>query len=84
MGYNRPTKEMKKSIFILAALFAATFANAQITLLCSFNGYVNISMNGAIGRNSHNPCYGHLEAPYFYESYNDNNIDGLIVTRWRN
>lgn len=28
---------MKKSIFILAALFAATFANAQITLLHTFN-----------------------------------------------
>lgn len=29
---------MKKSIFILAALFAATFANAQITLEHTFNG----------------------------------------------
>lgn len=31
---------MKKSIFILAALFAATFANAQITLLHTFNSDV--------------------------------------------
>lgn len=32
MGYNRPTKKMKKFTFIFVALFAATFANAQITL----------------------------------------------------
>lgn len=31
---------MKKSIFILAALFAATFANAQITLEHTFNTFV--------------------------------------------
>lgn len=32
---------MKKSIFILAALFAATFANAQITFERSFDNEVN-------------------------------------------
>lgn len=31
---------MKKSIFILAALFAATFANAQITLERTFNSWL--------------------------------------------
>lgn len=33
---------MKKSIFVLAALFAATFANAQITLLHTFEGEVTL------------------------------------------
>lgn len=33
---------MKKSIFILAALFATTFANAQITLEHTFDGLVSI------------------------------------------
>lgn len=33
---------MKKSIFVLAALFAATFANAQITLLHTFDGQVTL------------------------------------------
>lgn len=33
---------MKKSIFILAALFAATFANAQITLEHTFNGTLRV------------------------------------------
>lgn len=32
MGYKRAINKMKKFTFILAALFAATFANAQITL----------------------------------------------------
>ena len=33
---------MKKSIFILTALFAATFANAQITLEATFNGQIPV------------------------------------------
>ena len=32
---------MKKSVFVLAALFAATFANAQITLEHTFSGSIN-------------------------------------------
>lgn len=36
---------MKKSIFILAALFAATFANAQITLERTFNGILYLNDN---------------------------------------
>ena len=65
---------MKKSIFILAALLAATVANAQITLLHSFDGGINISINNNdFGRAEY------IEAPYFFESDQDNNNDGLIL-----
>ena len=42
---------MKKSIFVLAALLAATFANAQITLEHTFNSWVycpNMHYSGAV------------------------------------
>ena len=71
---------MKKSIFMLVALFAATFANAQITLLRSFEGGINISINGSeFGSSYSKPSYEYMEAPYFYESDQDSNNDGLIV-----
>ena len=53
---------MKKSIFILAALFAATFANAQITLLHTFESWATISVN------PYADMYGYdIGAPYFYD-----------------
>lgn len=52
---------MKKSIFILAALLAATFANAQINLLHTFDGYISISMN------IYGDQYNYIETSYFYE-----------------
>ena len=71
---------MKKSIFILAALLAATFADAQITLLHSFDGGINISVNGSdYGSSFSKPSYEYIEAPYFYESDQDSNNDGLIL-----
>ncbi len=57
---------MKKSIFILAALFVDTFANAQITLLHTFDdggGFVTANINFG---NTYAPDYGYIEAPYFY------------------
>lgn len=51
---------MKKSIFILAALFVSTLAYAQITLEHTFEGWVNISAN-AFGDNYH-----FIQSPYYY------------------
>ena len=39
---------MKKSIFMLAAMIAATFANAQITLLHTFENQINFGWGIAI------------------------------------
>ncbi len=65
---------MKKSIFILTALFAATFANAQITLLHIFESNVSVTVN------PYASIYGYnIEAPYFYESDQDSNNEGLIL-----
>lgn len=53
---------MKKSIFVIAALFAATFANAQITLLHTFESWATISVN------PYADMYGYdIGAPYFYD-----------------
>jgi hypothetical protein len=52
---------MKKSIFILLALFAATFANAQITLEHTFEGQLWATTR------YHSDVYGdNSDAPYFY------------------
>lgn len=65
---------MKKSIFMLAAMIAATFANAQITLLHIFESNVSVTVN------PYASIYGYnIEAPYFYESDQDSNNEGLIL-----
>ncbi len=53
---------MRKSIFVLAALFAATVANAQIILLNTFENWVSVSANpyGDVYDSS-------IQSPYFYE-----------------
>ena len=55
---------MKKSIFILAALFAATFANAQITLEHTFEGGSLLvhTDGGGFSEDQSN----RIQAPYFY------------------
>lgn len=55
-----PTKEMKKSIFIFAALFAATFVNAQITLEHTFNSDVYPRTYTTSGFTSAQYVYGDL------------------------
>ena len=66
---------MKKSIFVLAASFAATFANAQITLLHTFESWATISVN------PYADFYGYdLEAPYFYDLTISNGIVTLYNT----
>lgn len=53
---------MRKSIFVLAALFAATVANAQIILLHTFESWATMSTN------PYADVYGNpLESPYLYE-----------------
>jgi hypothetical protein len=75
---------MKKSILILAALFAATFANAQITLLHTFEswGYVFVTANNTDFERSNFPQYGYIESPYFYgiEKQDDNYFVNLYNT----
>ena len=51
---------MKKFTFILAALFAATFANAQITLEKTLEGFYTLSANLA------GDLYHYEQSPYFY------------------
>lgn len=51
---------MKKSIFIFAALFATTFANAQITLEHTFDGWFTISAD------MYGDLYNYVQSPYFY------------------
>ena len=51
---------MKKSIFVLAALWAATFANAQITLEATLDGFYTISANYA------GDLYHYEQSPYIY------------------
>ena len=52
---------MKKTIFILAALFAATFANAQITLERTFTNGITLS---AVYQDNNFAVYGDLLAIY--------------------
>ena len=59
---------MKKSIFILAALFAASFANAQITLEHTFDGQV-----WATTRYHADVYCDNNDAPYFY-SYDNQQL----------
>ena len=55
---------MRKTIFIIAALFAATFANAQITLERTFEGgNLQVCTNG--GNHSWNETTEY-QAPYFF------------------
>lgn len=51
---------MRKSIFIIAALFAATFANAQITLKKTLDGWYSVSAD------PYGDMYNYVQAPYFY------------------
>lgn len=51
---------MKKSIFILAALFAAMFVNAQITLEATLDGFYTISANYT------GDIYHYEQSPYIY------------------
>ena len=65
---------MKKSIFILAAMFAATFANAQITLLHTFESWATISVN------PYADMYGYdIVAPYFYEMSIPKEANGVVT-----
>ena len=61
---------MKKSIFILAALFAATSVNAQITLEQTLNGYFTIHSGGTVS-NGYGSTYHDLNTdidfPFYYE-----------------
>ena len=60
---------MKKSIFIFAALFAATFASAQITLEHTFDGLVWATTR------YHSDVYGdNSDAPYLY-SYDNQQLN---------
>jgi hypothetical protein len=60
---------MKKSIFVIAALFAATFANAQITLLHVWEGQASVTVN------PYASLYGYdFEAPYLYDMQATNGI----------
>ena len=52
---------MKKSIFILATLFAATAAYAQITLEKTLDGFYTISANYDEGIFDH-----YVQSQYFY------------------
>ena len=54
---------MKKSIFILATLFAATAAYAQITLEKTLDGFYTISANYDEGIFDH-----YVQSPYFYNT----------------
>ena len=64
---------MKKSIFIIAALFVATFANAQITLLHTFESWATISVN------PYSDMYGYdIEAPYFYAMNLPKEANGVV------
>jgi len=51
---------MRKSIFILAILFASTCANAQIILEHTFEGWATISTN------VYGDSYHYIQAPYYY------------------
>ena len=74
---------MKKSIFILVALFAATFANAQITLLHTFDGFAIIPQSFQVeGNGEYINVYGDLIGVYsttHYEIY-DANTYSLICS----
>lgn len=52
---------MKKFTFFLAVLFSATFANAQITLEHTFDGWVTISTD------LYGDIYHYIQSPYFYD-----------------
>lgn len=63
---------MRKSIFILAALFAAMFANAQITLEKTFDGWYTISAD------LYGDMYHYIQSPYFY-SNNPRYENGSVI-----
>lgn len=50
----------KKSIFILATLLVTTFANAQITLEHTFDGWFTISAD------MYGDLYNYVQSPYYY------------------
>ena len=57
---------MKKFTFIIATLFVATFANAQITLVKTIPGAALVTANISIETNGFTPYYGYLESPYLH------------------
>ena len=58
---------MKKSIFILAALFAATIVNAQITLEKVIQGQVYFPMTNQGGNSWNDIAYGDIILSYRYD-----------------
>lgn len=58
---------MKKSIFILAALLAATFANAQITLEKVIQGQVYFPMTNQGGNSWNDIAYGDIIVSYRFD-----------------
>lgn len=70
---------MKKTIFILAALFAATLANAQITLVKTLPGAAFATANISIGTNGFTPHYGYLESPYLYTCSRSSNQHSCTI-----
>ncbi|MBP5476770.1 MAG: hypothetical protein J6Y00_03700 [Paludibacteraceae bacterium] len=66
---NRTLAAAKKSIFIFAALFAATFANAQITLEHTFDGVVEIACRSNPFESDSNPM---VQSACYYSHSSDN------------
>lgn len=74
---------MKKSIFIFAALFAATFANAQIELIHTFDEEVcEVMHNREDKYTRYNLPY--LETPYLYTSDVQYNTDNIYTINFYN
>ena len=66
---------MKKSIFIIAAMFAAMFAKAQITLEHTFDGWVDVISSGSLHPSSDAYYFSvsQVESPYYYLHDKENN-----------
>ena len=63
---------MKKSIFILAALFTATFANAQIILEKVITGYAQFPQSNPGGSSEYDIIHGDIILSYRQNSENGN------------
>ncbi len=70
---------MKKTIFILAALLAATFANAQITLEKVLTDQVNFPQSNAGGSSQYDLVHGDIILSYTYTTHNDGE-DQIYIT----
>lgn len=71
---------MKKFTFIFAALFVATFANAQITLVKTIPGAALVTANISIETNGFTPHYGYLESPYLYTCSRSSNQHSCTIS----